>query len=286
MKIKVPAITWIGAVFIVAVFFGVLLFLIDQKIGILAFAIILDIGLGLPYYNYNKHIDEIERQWPDALRLIADTMKSGSSFEFAIREASSADLGQLSYEFNETIRRLEMGDTMSTALSSMYNRIDSKIVRRTLTIIQECIRTGAQLADVLDDIANGTKSMYKIKKERITKTMLQVVFIFIASAIIAPFIFGLTNVITTFLVDVAKNSGIATGSALEISVATQSAIKFLLDCYILIEVAAASVIVGMMREGRISKSIIMFPIMVVVAFIVYSVSQAVITMMLTGVVGV
>ena len=286
MKIKIPAITWIGAVFILALLCGVLFFLIDQRIGILAFAIILDIGLGLPYYNYNKHIDEIEKYWPDALRLIADTMKSGSSFEFAIREASSADLGQLSYEFNETIRRLEMGDTMSTALSSMYNRVDSKIVKRTLTIIQECLRTGAQLADVLDDIANDTKSMYRIKKERITKTMLQVIFIFIASAIIAPFIFGLTNVITTFLIDVSKNAGIATGSALDISVATQSAIKFLLDCYILIEVAAASVIVGMMREGKISKSVIMFPIMVVVAFIVYSISQAVITTMLTGVIGI
>jgi len=259
-------------------------FFVERRLAILVFAIILNLGIGLPYYYYYKHIEEIERYWPDALRLIADTMKSGSSFEFSIREASSADFGPLSSEFNEVIRRLEMGDTMSAALAHMSNRIDSKIIKRTITLIQECLRTGAQLSDVLDDIANDTKSMYRIKKERETKTLLQTIFIFAAGALIAPFIFGLTNVITTFLTDVAKNSGIASASSLAISTATQRATSMLLDIYVLLEVAAAAVIVSLMREGKFAKAIVMFPVMVTVAMIVYSVSQMVISNMLSGVI--
>jgi hypothetical protein len=166
----------------------------------------------------------------------------------------------------------------------MSNRIDSKIVRRTITLIQECLRTGAQLSDILDDIANDTKNMYRIKKERITKTLLQTIFIFAAGAVIAPFIFGLTNVITTFLTDVAKNSGIASAEALDVSVATQQSIRFLLDAYVLLEVAAAAVIVSLMREGKFSNAIVLFPVMVVVAFIVYSLAQFLISTMLSGVI--
>lgn len=284
MKIKVPALYWISIMFLLALIFGSIFFLLDEKIGLLVFAIILDLGIGVPFYNYNKHTEEIEKYWPDSLRLIADTMKSGSSFEYSLREATAADFGPLSFEYNEVIRRLEMGDNMSAALSHMADRIDSKIVRRTITLIQECLRTGAQLSEVLEDIASDTKGLYRIKKERETKTMLQTIFIFAAGAIIAPFIFGLTSVITSFLTDVARTSGIATTQALDVSIATQQAISLLLDIYVLIEVAAAAVIVSLMREGKFSKAIIIFPVMVVVAFIVYSGAQIMIKAMLSGVI--
>ena len=284
MNLKVPALYWIALFFVLATIVGGILFFIDQRIAFLAFAIILDLGLGIPYFTYHKHIEEIERYWPDSLRLIADTMKSGSSFEYSLREASSADFGPLSIEYNEVIRRLEMGDTMATALNHMATRIESKIIKRTITLIQECLKTGAQLSDVLNEIATDTKNMYRIKKERETKTMLQTIFIFAAGALIAPFIFGLTNVITTFLTDVAKNSGVASADALVVSVATQKSMALLLDIYVLLEVAAAAVIVGLMREGKFAKAIIMFPVMVTIAMLVYSISQFVIRSMLVGVV--
>ena len=284
MKLKVPALYWIAAFFMIALIVGAALYFVDPRLGFLSFAIILNLGLGLPYYNYNKHLEEIERYWPDSLRLIADTMKSGSSFEYSLREASSADFGPLALEYNEVIRRLEMGDTMTVALNHMVNRVDSKIVKRTVTLIQECLRTGAQLSEVLDDIANDTKNMYRIKKERETKTMLQTIFIFAAGALIAPFIFGLTNVITSFLTDVAVKSGVASAESILISEATRKTMTLLLDVYVILEVAAAAVIVGLMREGKFSKAIILFPVMVTVAMIVYTAAQAVIRGMLMGVV--
>jgi len=209
-KLKIKTSTWFALVIIVSLLIGVLAFLINARVGILLFAIILDLGLGMPFYLYFKNLDEIEKYWPEALRLIADTMKSGSSLDYALREASSADFGPLSKEFDEVIRRLEMGDTMSQSLEHMALRIESKIVRRTVTLIQECLKTGAQLAEVLEEIANDTKQMFRIKKERETKTMLQVIFIFAAGAVIAPFIFGLTNVITQFLTTISSTAGVAT----------------------------------------------------------------------------
>lgn len=282
IKIKVPALYWIASFFLIALIFSVLIYLIFRSsiFSILVFTVVLDLGVGTPLFLYNKHIETIERFWPDALRLIADTMKAGTSFDFALREVASADFGPVSVEFNEVVRRLEMGDTTNDSLNHLAIRVDSKIIKRTVTIIQECLRTGAQLAEVLDEIANDTKYMYRVKVERQTKTMLQTIFIFAAGGVIAPFIFGLTNVITQFLTNVATASGIANSGAMEIALATQTTIILLLDLYVMIEVAAASLMISLMRNGKTSGAFIYFPAMLTVAYIVYSISQYILNQML------
>lgn len=282
-KINVPAKYWLVAFFLVSVLLGGAIALISPKFGFLVFAIVLDLGVGIPIFLYNKHIDAIEKYWPDSLRLIADTMKAGSSFDYALREAASADLGPLSFEFNETIRRLEMGDTTQDALNHMALRIDSKIVKRTITLIRECLRTGAPLAEVLDEIANDTKYMFRIKKTRITKTTLQVIFIFVAGGVVAPFIFGMAGVLTHFLTDVAVASGVATASAIEVATATQSTILFLLDIYIIIVAFGASAMVSLMRNGTLTNMFLYFPILVVLSFIIYSIAQFALNQVLAGV---
>ncbi len=282
-KINVPAKYWLLAFFLVSLLLGSAVFLLSPKFGILVFAVILDLGIGIPIFLYNKHIDDIEKYWADSLRLVADTMKAGSSFDYALREAASADFGPLSFEFNETIRRLEMGDTTQDALSHMALRIDSKIVKRTLTLIKECLRTGAPLADVLDEIANDTKYMFRIKKTRITKTTLQVIFIFVAGGIVAPFIFGMASVLTHFLTDIATASGIATSQAIDAALVTQNTIILLLDIYIIIVAFGASAMVSLMRNGTFTNMFLYFPVLVVLSTVVYTIAQFALTQVLAGV---
>jgi len=284
LKIKIPAKIWIMLISVLSICLGIIGFLIDIKIGILFFVNAIVLGLGLPMYIYFKRIRTIERYWPDSLKLIADTMKAGSSFDFALREVSTADFGPLSFEINEAIRRLEMGDTMSVALSYLALRIESKIVRRTLTLIQESLRTGAQLADVLDEIANDTKQLFRVKKERQTKTMLQTIFIVAASSVVAPFIFGMTRVITGFLTDIATQSGIAASETLAVSLNAQKTIFLVLDIYIAIEVFAAASMISVMREGDLSYVVLFFPVLITLAYIIYFISQVALNMMLSGMV--
>jgi pilus assembly protein TadC len=282
-KINVPARYWLATFFLISAIIGGVISLLSVKFGVLVFVVILDLGVGIPIFLYNKHVTTIEKYWPDSLRLVADTMKAGSSFDYALREAASADLGPLSFEFNETIRRLEMGDTTQDALNHMSLRIDSKIVKRTITLIRECLRTGAPLADVLDEIANDTKYMFRIKKTRITKTTLQVIFIFVAGGVVAPFIFGMSGVLTHFLTDIAISSGVATSGAIDVAIATQTTILFLLDLYIIIVAFGASAMVSLMRNGTLTNMFLYFPILVVLSFVIYTIAQFALTQVLAGV---
>lgn len=284
LKIKVPALYWLLAIFLASLILGLLTQFLSFKLGIIFFVVALDLGIGIPALLYNKHLMTIEKYWPEALRLIADTMKAGSSFDYALREAASADFGPLSYEFNEVIRRLEMGDTTLDALNHLALRVDSKTVRRTVTLIQECLRTGAQLSEVLEEIANDTKNLFRIKKERVTKTMLQVIFIFAAGGVIAPGIFGLVSVIISFLTDVASSTGVAGAQAIAEATVAQNTMSLLLDLYILIEVFAASAMISIMRDGKLTNLFLYFSVMIVIAYIVFSLAQFVLGNMITGMV--
>ena len=284
LKIKIPAKYWITFVVLVAIILGMLGFFIDTKVGILLFVVIADLGIGIPIYSYDNHIKQIEKYWPEALKLVADTMKAGSSFDYALREVTVADFGPVSFEVNEVIRRIEMGDSTQDALNYLSRNVDSKTVKRTVTLIKESLKSGAQLAEVLEQIADDTKKLFRIKKERKTKTMLQTIFIVAAGGIIAPFIFGMAKVITEFLGKVAQESGIATGSALAVSLEAQAAIFLVLDIYIVIESFAATGIISLMREGKLTYVFVYFPAMVTVAYIVYYISQFVLSKMLEGMV--
>lgn len=284
INIKIPAKVWIIVICFFSLILGVLGYFIDIKISLLLFSNILLLGLGLPVFLYNKRIRTIERYWPDALKLIADTMKAGSSLEYALREVTTADFGPLAYEIKEAVRRLEMGDTMLMALSFLALKVESKIVRRTITLIQESIKTGAQLADVLDEIANDTKKLFRIKKERQTKTVLQTIFIVAASSIVAPFIFGMTKVITAFLTEISTTSGIASVEAVALSTAAQATVFLVLDIYIVLEVFAASAMISLMREGDLSFVVLFFPILVTVAYVVFFIAQFALNYMLAGMV--
>jgi len=284
MKVKVPASYWLGMVMLFSVLLGGVSYLIAPKLGILLFVIILDLGIGVPIYLYDQHINKIEKYWAEALKLIADTMKAGSSFDYALREVCVADFGPLSFEINEVIRRIEMGDSTTKALDVLSYRVESKIVRRTVTLIKESLRTGAPLAEVLEEIAHDTQYIFRIKKERQTKTMLQTIFIVATSSVVAPFIFGMTRVITKFLTDIATTTGIANAEALAVAVSTQATIFMLLDVYIVIVVLAASGMIAVMREGKLSPMYVYFPVLLIVAYIVYSLSQVVLSAMLTGMV--
>ena len=112
--------------------------------------------------------------------------------------------------------------------------------------------------------------------------MLQTIFIIAAGAVIAPFIFGLTRVITGFLTDVSINAGIATDSALAIALQSQSTIYVLLDIYIVIEIIAASAIISLMRESNLSNIYLYFPALLTIGYIVYMLSQKILGIMLAG----
>ncbi len=279
-ELDVPVMVWIVASFIAALAVGLLLFagsfilkLNEPLLGILGFFIVLDIMLGYPYLKGRGRIESIEANLPDALKQMADTLKAGSTYEYALREIAASQYGPLTDEIKKVLRKLEEGENFENALQSFSIGIESRLVKRVITIILDAIRAGAALADILDEIALDVRELNRISMERKTKTILQAIFMVAAGVVVAPFIFGLVSTVVDLLINTSAKTGSLSGAELQNVLNAKELILFSVKTYLLVLAVATAVMMGVMREGKPSKSLLYMPFLVLLAYIVFYLSR-------------
>ncbi len=237
------------------------------QLGVIFFLVAVDMLIGYPFIMAERRIERIEEDLPDALRQMADTLKSGGTYEYALREVVNSELGPLKKEINEVLKKLEEGENFETSLKTLGANVDSRLVRRTVTIIIDAVSAGAGLANVLEEIAEDVRETHRIQKERLARTVLQVIFMFVAGGIVAPMIFGFVATISKVLLN-ASAAAVSAERAAEANNAL-GIIQLSIQGYILIESVVTGLMISIMREGKISKSIIYIPILLCIAYVSY-----------------
>ncbi|HLC92196.1 MAG TPA: type II secretion system F family protein [archaeon] len=237
------------------------------QLTVLISFVALDVLIGYPYFKAEQRIEQIEGDLPDALRQMSDTLKSGGTYEYALREVVNSDLGPLKKEIGEVLKKLEEGENFETALRTLSYNVDSRLVRRTITIIIDSVAAGAGLANVLEEIAEDVRESHRIQKERKARTVLQVIFMFAAGGVIAPMIFGFVSTISKVLL----NASAAAVSAERVAESNNAlgVIELSIQGYIFVMSIATGIMISVMREGKISKSIIYIPVLLCIAYISY-----------------
>lgn len=281
-QINYPAVVWLGASVAMSIFAAIISFalssliihettLIPYSFGLATFILI----AGYPYLKKEALIDSIEKNFSDALKQMADTLKAGDTYENALREVVEADYGRLSEEMQIALRRMEDGENLDTALTGFANRIDSVRVKRTITIILDSIKTGSSLSDILNEIADDLRDYQRLKEDRKASTTMQFLFLVAAGGFIAPIIFGEIGSVM---------SGFAAIGSREINMSTtnDTFLTTIVQLYIIVEVIGSGAMMALMREGKINKSIIYIPLLLLVAFIIYHASKIIITGVVVG----
>lgn len=281
-QINYPAPIWIGASIAMGVFTGIISFALS-KLLIPEFTLIpfsfflatLILMLGYPYLKKESLVESVEKNFSDALKQMADTLKAGDTYENALREVVEADYGRLSDEMQLALRRMEDGENLDTALTGFSNRIDSPRIKRTVTIILDSIKTGSSLSDILNEISDDLRDYERLKEDRKASTTMQFMFLVAAGGFIAPIIFGEIGSVMT---------GFTTIGSREINMDAPKDffLTTIIQLYIIIEVIGSGVMMALIRDGKINKSIIYIPLLLLVAFIIYHLSKIIITGMVVG----
>lgn len=229
----------------------------------------IDLMIGYPYFKAMQRISRIEEDLPDALRQMSDTLRSGGTYEYALREIANSITGPLKKELFEVLRKLDEGDNFENSLMSLSRNVDSKLVKRTVTIIIESVAAGAGLATILDEIAEDMRETHRLGVERKSRTMIQVIFMFTAGALVAPLIFGFVSTISKILIQAASN---VASENIPKSIEALNIIQISIQVYIFVETVATALMISIMREGKVAKSIIYIPILMSIAYIAYLVA--------------
>lgn len=269
-KININVNLYFILTFIVALFvLFALIFLANPILAIVGFISVFDLIIGFPIYKEQKRISQIEKFFPNALREIAYLLKTGGTYEYAIRELTSFDYGPLTEEFKQVLIRLEQGYNFEEALSIISENVNSQMVRKTIDIITDAIKAGASLADILEDLSQDMKKIYRLELDRKSKTIMQVLFIFSAGAVIAPSIYGLVLTLIDFLIGVTTTSGLVNAGAVATAKGVRALLENVITIFVFIQALTSTFMVVFMREKNYAKAFLYLPLFLLFAYLCF-----------------
>jgi archaeal flagellar protein FlaJ len=282
--LKLPPIIWILFAFVLAVFgfVAVFVFFDNLVLSIVTLLVIFSVVIGFPIYKEESKVAEIEKHLPNALKEMADILKSGGTYEYALREITILDFGPLSKEFEQVLIRLEEGYNIEESLVILAENINSELVKKIIGIVIDALKSGGGLADVLEEISEDARQIHKLNLDRKAKTTMQTMFIFAAGALIAPAIFGLVTTLIEFLISVSSTASIAAGPAIAKATAAKDTIINALIVFLFVEAIASSFMISMMRDSKIAKIFLYIPIFLFIAYLVYYVALYFTRLLLIG----
>ncbi len=230
---------------------------------VVAFFAMMSLTIGVPFYIRTNRIDRVEEALPDVLKHISAVLKAGGTVESALEEVSESDYGPLSADVGRGLKQLREGKGIDDALTEMAKNSGSKLFTRIAQITVDSRKAGAGLSEVLESIAEDTKELVRIKRERVSKATMHVAFLYITSLLLVPFIFGFTLAIVKFI---AAGMSQAVQGGAQIDFAN---FDILLIFFLIVQVAISNIAIGIISEGKINNKLIYIPFMMLVTLLVY-----------------
>ena len=140
--------------------------------------------------------NQVSVELPFALRQMATELKSGIGLYKAITTIASSDYGVLSEEFNRTITEIEEGTDTKDALKHFAMRTQSKSLRVALSHLVRAMRTGGNLSEAMNEIAQDVSFDLRLSISDFAEKMNFFGEIYIFIAIVAPVFIGIIGTVT------------------------------------------------------------------------------------------
>lgn len=219
-------------------------------------------------YLRAKRIREIEHQLPNALYQIASFPK-GTPMEEIIKSVAESDFGPLSWEFKRAEMEVMAGASVTEAFEKTWERNPSPLLRRTLSLLCESYRNGADLELVFKELADDAFELQSISAETAAALSLQKYTLLVGGCIIVPFILALLLSIVSSL---DLNFGELPSPAGSRSHLVE-AIVFSTQIYLMIFSFLASYFVSLIEANR-KKTVLYFAVLFPLSLIVFNLVKA------------
>ncbi|MEM7825098.1 MAG: type II secretion system F family protein, partial [Candidatus Aenigmatarchaeota archaeon] len=226
--------------------------------------------------NRRKFAEEV---LPDMLQLMSANIRSGLTPDKALAFSARPEFGPLEIEIKNIAKKTISGQSLEDSLMEMPKRINSRLLERSISLINEGIRRGGELASLLEQTAENIRHTKALAKQVSSIVLMYVIFIFFAVAIGAPLLYA----ISTYLVGTMGKLGSVSGIS-ELSVSKQAGFlkinvgpsKFstgFLTTYSLSALVITSIfgsfIIGLVKEGSERAGLTFIPVLLLLSIGIY-----------------
>ncbi len=276
----------IGIIFAVLLLGVDLFFFMGDKIfpfllGVSVLIVALPFFIGL--LSESAAEKEKNEQFLEFTRNLAESVKTGTPIGKSIVNMSNRDFGSLSNHIKKLANQIMLGVPMSRAFRNFANDIDSIVVQRAITLIQEAENAGGEIDSILNSVAESMYQIEKLKRERksaVSSLVVQgyvIFFIFVGIMLVMEFkILPLTSGIGSVgSITSIQNPTVnpAAENAPQNTVDTKELARPFL--YLLLTQGFfAGLTVGKLSEGNIKAGIKHSLVLTIAAFIISSAAEA------------
>jgi len=213
----------------------------------------------LSYFYFSQvlrvegRIKKIESIFPDFLQLVSSNLRAGMTIDRSMLLSAREEFNPLDKEILKTGKNITAGKDIGQALNDLSKRIGSRKISKTINLIVSGIKSGGNIAVILEETSVNMREKEFLEKRAASNVLMYTIFIFVAVAIGAPALFGLSNILVDVLSNLLGNipkveatSTIFTLSS--ISVPPSFILYFSISFIIIIDILA-SLILGLVSHG-------------------------------------
>ncbi len=117
-----------------------------------------------------RRIREFEEHFPDAIDLLARSLRAGHAFSSGIKAVADESPDPVSGEFRQVFEEQRYGLPLKESLLSLADRVDMVDVRMFVTSVLIQRESGGNLAENLDNLSNIIRQRFKFQRELRTAT--------------------------------------------------------------------------------------------------------------------
>jgi len=118
------------------------------------------------FYIYSKkkrRMQKFFRQLPDALELVARSLKAGHAFSGGLKVVADEFDDPIGTEFDNTMAEINFGVDVNEALKNLSNRVDCPDIKFFVISVILQRETGGNLAEILENIAHLIRERFKLQ---------------------------------------------------------------------------------------------------------------------------
>jgi len=114
-------------------------------------------------YLQKKRMRQLEVQLPDALLMVAGSMRAGAALTVALESMVSESRPPISQEFELLLREQRVGVDFDTALKNMEARIPLQDFTMVISALRISREVGGNLADILESLADTLRRKHTME---------------------------------------------------------------------------------------------------------------------------
>ena len=216
-----------------------------------------------------RRVRKIDDRFPDFVRDLAESRRAGMTFTKAIMYSSRGNYGVLTPEIQKIARQISWGSSVDNALNAFAKRVNTKLIRRTISLIIEASRSGGNVADVLEAASRDAREIKLIESERRANMLSYVAVIYVGMGVFLMILVILTkSLIPSMVNEGATSMATATSSGGGI---TQKAITEVFYYGALIQCMGMGLVTGVFEDGDIVAGVKHTFIMLLASWIIFKV---------------